>query len=140
MSQINFLPTPIADFLKAIHDKDADSFGRSFDLNALLEDEGIKYNGRTTIQAWGANALIARSASISVQKVTIAGTRVILRVVIDGDYKGSHGITEPFTIYMDFTISRAYIEALTITLVDSEGPSMFAVWAKQGNRGIHFYL
>jgi NADPH:quinone reductase-like Zn-dependent oxidoreductase len=103
-------------------------------LHAVLEDEATTYNGRAAIGAWGADALIAHNTTVSVQKVTPSNDgKLFLEVIMDGDFKESHGITDPFTLYMTFTTASSIIQSLLITDLDPSAPSMFAVWASKGN-------
>jgi hypothetical protein len=135
MSQPHSLPAPVAGFLIAIHEKDPNLFAESFDLHAVLEDEATTYHGRSAIKAWGADALIAHNTTVSVQKVTPSNDdKLLLEIIMDGDFKESYGITDPFTLYMTFTISpSSVIQSLIITDLDPSAPSMFAVWAPKGN-------
>jgi hypothetical protein len=135
MSQVHSLPAPVTGFLSAIRDKDPNLFAESFDLHAVLEDEATTYNGRAAVKAWGADALIAHNTTVLVQNVTPSNDdTLLLEVIMDGDFKESYGITDPFTLYMTFTISpSSVIQSLIITDVDPSTPSMFAVWAPKGN-------
>src|ERR1700731_276289 len=124
MLQVHSLPAPVAGFLSAIRDKDPNLFAESFDLHAVLEDEATTYNGRAAVKAWGADALIAHNTTVLVQNVTPRNDdTLLLEVIMDGDFKESHGITDPFTLYMTFTISpSSVIQSLIITDLDPSTP------------------
>jgi hypothetical protein len=117
MSQVHSHPTQVASFLRAICEKDPNLLAESFDLYAVLEDEAKTYNGRAAIKAWGADALIAHNATLSAEKVTPSSDDgLLLEVIMDGDYKESYGITEPFTLNLSFAInSSSAIQSLIIT-------------------------
>ena len=104
-------------FLRAIHEKDPNLLAESFDLHAVLEDGAKTYNGRDAINTWRADVLIAHNTTVAIQKITTRSDhKLVLEVIMNGDFKESHGITEPFTLYMAFTLaSSSVIQSLIIT-------------------------
>lgn len=109
------LPKPIVSFLKAVQNHDSGAFASNFDTNATLTNEGATKVGRTAIEDWATKSLFAHNVTISEEKSTVVGSRTILQVLMDGDYKESHGITEPFTMYLDFKLGASSILSLVLT-------------------------
>jgi hypothetical protein len=101
--------------LEAINSKNNDAFISTFTKDAIVIDEGKQHNGVHEIGAWSAEALIAHDASIIIQQTIQHATSIVVHIVMDGDFEADYGITEPFHLFFDFTLSSNAITHLIIT-------------------------
>ena len=100
---------------EAINSKNNEAFLSAFTQNAIVIDEGKQHSGIKEIGSWSAEALIAHNASVVVQETIRHGASIIAHVIMDGDFEADYGITEPFSLYFDFTLPSEAISYLTIT-------------------------
>ena len=109
------IPTVIEACLEAINAKNNNAFILTFAKDSIVIDEGRQHNGINEIRAWSAEALIRHDASVTTKQSIQYGTSTIVHVIMNGDFEADYGITEPFTLFFDFTISNHTITHLTIT-------------------------
>jgi NADPH:quinone reductase-like Zn-dependent oxidoreductase len=133
MSLLKQIPPPVAATIEGINQKDGPKIVNAFSKNAIMIDEGKTHTGQKVIAAWAQEALISHGASVDVKKVSANGNRVVLDLMMDGDFVADYGITEPFQLFFEYTIENQLITSLMITDWDSSQPSMKAVWANRGN-------
>jgi NADPH:quinone reductase-like Zn-dependent oxidoreductase len=127
------LQTPIATLFEAINNKNSKQFYTLFSSTGIIIDEGKTFQGHTSIAKFCDEALISHSASVIFENVTQVGQHTIVQVTMDGDFVADYGITEPFTLYFNFTLQENSITNLLITPWDSSKPTMNAVYVDKGN-------
>ena len=136
MSLLPTLPTVVENSLKAINNRDSDTFIASFTPNAIVVDEGKTYAGQQAISAWNHEALISHNASITMSKqASDNGSNIAVPVIMDGDFVADYAITEPFPLFCEFTLEEkeGLIREPSITGWDPSVPTMMSVWANRGN-------
>ena len=133
MSLLKQVPSAVAASIEAIHQKDGTKFINAFSKNVIMIDEGKQHNGQSKIAEWFQEALVSHGASVDVKKASVNGNRVVLDLMMDGDFVADYKITEPFQLYFEFVLENQLITSLMITDWDSSQPSMKAVWANRGN-------
>ncbi|KAE8449817.1 hypothetical protein EG329_007294 [Mollisiaceae sp. DMI_Dod_QoI] len=127
------IPEPVATCLAAINQNSSNGFIATFSQDATFIDEGRHEKGRSAIQAWCESALISHNASIKIQESITQQDRIIVHVIMDGDFVEDYGITEPFDLYFSFTVNANKIKHLFITPWDSSKPFMNAVYLDKPN-------
>ncbi|KAH7351277.1 hypothetical protein BKA65DRAFT_500129 [Rhexocercosporidium sp. MPI-PUGE-AT-0058] len=118
MFSLSILPTPVADSLVAISQKSTDDFVAGFSHDIVLNDEGKAQKGIPALRKWHDEALIGHGATVDVQNGVTIGEHTVVCLIMDGDFKADYNITDPITLYFDFTVSKSVITALTITSHD----------------------
>ncbi|KAH7399806.1 hypothetical protein BKA64DRAFT_670439 [Cadophora sp. MPI-SDFR-AT-0126] len=118
MSSLSSLPAPVAASLESINRRSTDGFVANFSDNFVLNDDGKAETGLEAARKWHDEALIGHSATINIQNGVTLGEHTIVHLIMDGDFEADYQITEPITLYFDFTVSNTIINALTITSYD----------------------
>jgi NADPH:quinone reductase-like Zn-dependent oxidoreductase len=128
-------PTPVKDFLAAISERNSSKLASTFSTSASMIDEAKSYNSRNEIQAWAEEALVAHKATISVQDTQVDELSCTVRLTMDGDFVADYGITEPFTLYLHFSLTadRTEIQHLRIDDIAPDESTMKAAWASRGD-------
>ena len=115
MSFTTTMPAVIEASLEAINSKNNDKFISIFQKDAIVVDEGKQHKGVHDIGSWSAESLIGHNASVTIVETIPHGTSTVVHVIMDGDFEADYGITEPFPLFFDFTLSSNAITHLTIT-------------------------
>jgi hypothetical protein len=126
-------PSAVATSIEAIHQKDGTKFINAFSQNVIMIDEGKQHNGQNKISEWFQEALVSHGASVDVKKASVDDNRVVLDLMMDGDFVADYNIAEPFQLYFEFVLENQLIISLMITDWDSSQSSMKAVWTNRGN-------
>ncbi|KAG4431747.1 hypothetical protein IFR05_012781 [Cadophora sp. M221] len=118
MFSLSTLPAPVAASLLAITQKSTDDFVANFSNDIVLNDEGKAQRGISALRKWHDEGLIGHHATIDIQNAVTIGEHIVVLLIMDGDFEVDYNITEPITLYFDFTISDNITTALTITSHD----------------------
>jgi len=133
MSLLKQVPSAVATTIDGINQKDASKIVNAFSKNAIMIDEGKTHTGQEVIAEWAQSALISHGASVEVKNISSSGNRVVLDLMMDGDFVADYGISEPFQLFFEYTVENQLITSLMITDWDSSHPSMKAVWANRAS-------
>ena len=112
---------PISTCLSAINALDAATFASPFTPHATLTDEGRTHTRSTEVKKWAQDALADHRASVvELERIELdvkrgnmeeggerkvdAGARknVVVHVTMDRAFRESHGIVNPFELWMSF--------------------------------------
>ena len=105
------LPRPIADYVAANARLDVDAMLEPFAPDAVVVDNGKRYEGTARIRELFAQEVIPVAAIFSPETVQHRGDRVIVEGPVKGSFKGS-----PIRFTYDFRLAGNTITALEITL------------------------
>lgn len=106
---------PIADFVRAINERDTDAFLAVFTENAVITDEGHQYHGITAIREWVDEKNIGSAFTLSPVETVERTGKTILTVEVDGNFDKT-GLPDPFMMDLYFTIHEKLITALEYRL------------------------
>ena len=106
---------PIADFIKAINERNTDAFLAAFTDSAVVSDEGHEYHGIAAIKEWSDEKNIG--ANITNQPVAIAERdgETIVTVVVDGDFDKT-GLPDPLVMNIHVGLDGDKIGRLSYSL------------------------
>ncbi|PVH89109.1 NAD(P)-binding protein [Cadophora sp. DSE1049] len=124
MFPLSTLSAPVVGSLESIIRKSTDGFVGNFSDDIVLNDEGKSQTGLEALRKWHDEALIGHRATIDIQSGVTLREHTIVDLIMDGDFEADYNITDPITLYFDFTVLNNIITALTIT---SHDPIMNAV-------------
>lgn len=134
MSQIQNLPKPVAAFINATNNLDAEEFIASFVDGAVINDDGTEHHGKDAIRQWSDRQFIGAKISAIINEVVQIDGQTVLNLTLDGDFS-AYGITEPVTLdfYFTLTLVGDKIKSLIITDLARGKEIMNAVWAAKPN-------
>lgn len=104
------LPEPIADYIAANARLDVDAMLRPFTPDAVVVDNGCRYEGTAQIRTLFEREVVPVAAVFAPDTVRHRGERVIVEGPVHGTFKGS-----PIRFTYDFALAGHAIAALEIT-------------------------
>ncbi|GAA4592903.1 nuclear transport factor 2 family protein [Planotetraspora phitsanulokensis] len=105
------LPEPVAAYLRAKRAHDGDALVATLTEDAVIVDDGKRYQGAAVVRAWNDEASKKVRATYDVRDVAENDGRTLVSVEVGGDFPGS-----PVVLRFDFTVDGDKISALTIAL------------------------
>lgn len=124
----------VQQFLQGIQSLNAKAIAAPVAVDVLLIDEFRQHHGRDKVEAWAQEALVDHKATVEILEVSNeAGGRHIVHVKMDGDFETSHGITDPFDLWLHFSVSQSSITRLAINPFPPSTRTVHAAWAPSGN-------
>ena len=105
------LPRPIADYVEANAQLDADRMLKPFAVDAVLVDMGRRHEGHAELRRLFEDEVIAVKAIFTPDTVRHENGQVVVEGPAHGDFKGS-----PIRFIYRFTLEHDAIKALEITL------------------------
>lgn len=109
------IPTPIANYVKAINEQNTDAFLATFNDNAIVTDEGHEYNGIATIKKWSDEKNIGAKITLKPIDVTERAGKTVLTAIVDGEFDKT-GLPDPFLMDLYFTLNENQITRLNYRL------------------------
>ncbi|GAA4573174.1 nuclear transport factor 2 family protein [Planotetraspora kaengkrachanensis] len=103
------LPEPVAAYLRAKRSHDSEALVATLTEDALITDDGRRYQGADAVRAWNDEASKKVRATYEVKDVADDDGRTLVTVEVGGDFPGS-----PVVLRFDFTVDGDKISALTI--------------------------
>lgn len=103
------LPKPIAEYLAAVEEKNANRLAGCFAENAVVHDEGGTYRGCDAIRLWSEETQGKYNYTMDTIDVSITGDTVNLRAKVTGSFPGS-----PVELDYLFTLANDKIASLKI--------------------------
>ncbi len=104
------LPKPIADYVRANAELDLDGMLQPFTNDAVLLDNGKRYEGRAELKALFEEAVIGAKAIFSPDSIRHESGKVVVEGPARGDFPGS-----PIRFTYRFTLHDGAIKAVEIT-------------------------
>lgn len=104
------MPQPVADYVEANARLDADGMLKPFTADAVLMDNGKRYEGHAALRSLFEDEVIAVKAIFTPDTVRDENGQVVVEGPASGDFKGS-----PIRFTYRFTLERDAIKALEIT-------------------------
>ena len=83
------LPTPIAEYLAAVEEKNSNRVARCFAEDAVVHDEGGTYRGHDAIKTWSEETQGKYNYTMDALDASIIGDTVRLRAKVTGSFPGS---------------------------------------------------
>jgi ketosteroid isomerase-like protein len=105
------LPKPIADFIMANARLDLDGMVESFTPDAVILDNGKRFEGHASVRALFEHEVVPVKAIFTPESARHEAGRVVVEGLAHGDFPGS-----PLRFTYDFTLEDDTIKALEITL------------------------
>jgi hypothetical protein len=102
-------PTPVATFIKARLAADIDTQLATLAPDAVVHDDGNRYDGIAAIKGWMTRTKSAYTIAYTVGDTTATGDDTDVAIEIAGDFPGS-----PVPLHWTFTVAGDHITALTI--------------------------
>ena len=106
---------PISDFVKAVNEHNNKAFLAVFAENAVITDEGHKYQGIAAIKDWDEEKNIGANITLSPIEITERNGKTILTAEVDGNFDKT-GLPDPFLMDLYFTHDENLISALEYRL------------------------
>jgi len=105
------LPTAIAGYFAADHDRDAAAIALHFTENAVVKDEGKLHTGRAAIQTWMSESWRKYRATAEPFAISDQGIATVVTSHVAGDFPGS-----PLDLRYHFVLENDLIAKLEVTL------------------------
>lgn len=107
----NDLPKPIADFIAANARLDLDGMVKPFASDAVILDNGKRFEGRASVRALFEHEVVPVKAIFTPETARHEEGRMVVEGPAHGEFPGS-----PLRFTYDFTLENDAIKALEITL------------------------
>jgi hypothetical protein len=105
------LPKPIADYVEANAQLDVDGMLKPFAANAVILDNGKRFEGHTEVRTLLEEAVVGAKAIFTPDTVRHENDQVVVEGPAHGDFLGS-----PLRFTYGFTLENDAIKTLEITL------------------------
>ena len=131
------LSFPCRGFIESVNNRDSKSLAELFSEDCLLIDESIYYRDHEAIRNWSDHSLVSHEAKI-IKILDVRAdspTAPEVKVLMDGDFVADYGITEPFPLWLHFTLPDAGSKEISRLRIDTLEPGTWvhrAVWAAKG--------
>lgn len=103
------MPEIVNMFFEADSQNDAEALSKTFALDAVVEDEGARHDGRAAIREWWLAAKKAAQFFTEPLESTSDGAMTFVRARVSGQFPGS-----PVTLAYAFTLKDGAITSLEI--------------------------
>jgi ketosteroid isomerase-like protein len=103
------LPTPIANYLAAVEEKNSDKLAGCFSEDAVVQDEGGNYRGPAAIRAWAEDTQRKYNFTMEALDASTSEDTVHLLAKVTGNFSGS-----PVELDYLFTLANNKIVSLKI--------------------------
>ena len=105
------LPTPIAGYFAADHDRDAAAIAQRFTEDAVVKDEGKLHTGREAIRTWMTESWKKYGATTRPFAIALQTPATVVTCHVDGNFPGS-----PLDLRYHFVLEDDLIAQLEVTL------------------------
>lgn len=112
MNKHRKLPPPVADFIRAINDHDADAFLSTFTADAVVVDVGREFRGTGAIKEWGDREIFSVNVTLEVVDVNDPDGHTVVTVKADGTFDKA-GLPDPLLLHHHFTVKGGKIAAFS---------------------------
>ena len=114
------IPQPIATFIRAVNEHDADAFLSSFNNDAVVTDVGREFRGVSAIKEWGDREIFDVNVTLDVIGVAECDGQTVVTVKVDGIFDKT-GLPDPLLLKHHFTLNRGKIAAFSSRLAGEAG-------------------
>jgi hypothetical protein len=115
MNKETEIPQPIATFIRAVNEHDADAFLSSFTNDAVVSDVGREFRGTAAIKEWGEREIFGVNVTLDVVDVVERDGQTVATVKVDGTFDKT-GLPNPLLLNHDFTLDGGKIAAFSSRL------------------------
>ncbi|KEF51005.1 uncharacterized protein A1O9_12931 [Exophiala aquamarina CBS 119918] len=124
---------PVERYIVGVNTANVELALSAFGSDAEITDDGKSYRG-DGIRLFVEHGVIGHKASVKVlaQEILPDG-RTYLHVLMDGDFAAEFGITEPFELFLVFTIKENKIQHVDMGDVDPKKDTVWTVYAAGAN-------
>lgn len=110
------IPSPIADFIKAINEADSEKFLACFAEDAIVIDVQREFTGKAAIKAWSDHEVMVSNITEEIVDVREHYGDYIVVAKVDGDFDKT-GLPDPLLITNLFTLRNEKIVKLICMLM-----------------------
>jgi ketosteroid isomerase-like protein len=113
------IPQPIATFVRAVNERDADAFLCTFANDAIVTDVGQEFRGAAAIKEWAKSEIFDVNVTLDVMKVAERNGETVVTVKVDGTFDKT-GLPDPLLLNHHFTLKDDKIAAFSSRLASDE--------------------
>ena len=113
------LPQPIATFIRAVNEHDADAFLSCFSNDAVVTDVGREFRGAAAIKEWCDREIFDVNVTLDVIGVAERDGQTVVTVKVDGIFDKT-GLPDPLLLNHHFTLNGGKIAAFSSRLAGEE--------------------
>jgi hypothetical protein len=113
------MPQPIAMFVRAINDHDADAFLSTFTNDAVVTDVAREFRGAAAIKEWSDREIFDANVTLDVIDVADRDGQTVITVKVDGTFDRT-GLPDPLLLDQRFTLDGGRIAAFSSQLASAE--------------------
>jgi len=104
------LPQPVANFVRAINDQDADGFLSAFSNDAVVTDVNREFRGVAAIKEWSDREIFDANVTLDVIAVAERDGQTVITAKVDGTFDKT-GLPDPLLLDQRFTLDGGKIVA-----------------------------
>ena len=113
------LPQPVANFVRAINDQDADRFLFTFTNDAVVTDGAREFRGAAAIKEWSDREIFDVNVTVDVLDVADRDGQTVIIAKVDGAFDKT-GLPDPVLLEQRFTVNGGKIAAFSSQLANAE--------------------
>ena len=113
------IPQPIAMFVRAINDHDADAFLSTFANDAVVTDVAREFRGAAAIKEWSDREIFDANVTLDVIDVADRDGQTVITAKVDGTFDRT-GLPDPLLLDQRFTLDGGKIAAFSSQLASAE--------------------
>jgi hypothetical protein len=113
------LPLPVANFVRAINDQDADRFLSTFTNDAVVTDVAREFRGAAAIKEWSDREIFDVNVTVDVLDVADRDGQTVIIAKVDGAFDRT-GLPDPVLLEQRFTLNGGKIAAFSSQLASGQ--------------------
>ncbi|MGH8612683.1 MAG: nuclear transport factor 2 family protein [Gammaproteobacteria bacterium] len=113
------MPPPVATFIRAVNDHDADAFLSTFTKDAVVTDVGREFRGLAAIKEWSDREIFDVNVILDVVVVAECDGHTVVTFKVDGTFDTT-GLPDPLLLEHHFTLKGGKIAAFKSRLAGEE--------------------
>jgi len=106
------MPQPIAMFVRAINDHDADAFLSTFTNDAVVTDVAREFRGAAAIKEWSDREIFDVNVTVDVLEVADRDGQTVITAKVDGAFDKT-GLPDPLLLQQRFTLNGGKVAAFS---------------------------
>jgi hypothetical protein len=115
------IPNAADDYVRTVNSRDGARFGDLFVNDAIVDDNGRTFHGRTAIEEWGAREIFSANVTLDVLSTREHADGTTLITIVDGTFDRT-GLPDPVVIEQRITARNGQIVQLTCRLTEAPVP------------------
>ena len=112
-------PQPVANFVRAINDQDADRFLATFTNDAIVTDGGREFRGAPAIKEWSDREIFDVNVTVDVLDVADRDGQTVIIAKVDGAFDKT-GLPDPVLLEQCFILDGGKIAAFSSQLASEQ--------------------